>query len=226
MKVAIMLEECGFAYKVVEVDIGRGDQFRPEFLRISPNNKIPALVDHDGAEGPVELFESGAILVYLAAKARRLAGRDEQTRFAVLQWLFWQVGGLGPMAGQANHFRAFAPERVEYGIRRYTDEVNRLYGVMELRLQQAEFLAGEYSIADIACWPWIVPHRRQGQDLADFPALRRWFDRIRARPAVQRGFALGNERLMDPEGYDFLYGQTASVVAGRRQSHETADDGD
>jgi GST-like protein len=149
MKVAIMLEECGFPYNVVEVDIGRGDQFRPEFLRISPNNKIPALVDHDGAEGPVELFESGAILVCLADKAGRLAGGDDRSRYSVLQWLFWQVGGLGRMAGQANHFRAFAPENVDYGIRRYTDEVDRLYGLLELRLEQTEYLAGEYSIADI-----------------------------------------------------------------------------
>ncbi len=216
MKVAIMLEECGFDYEVVPVDIGRGEQFAPDFLRISPNNKIPALIDHSGPDGPIALFESGAILLYLAEKAGRLAGGTMKDRFEVLQWLFWQVGGLGPMAGQAHHFRAFAPERVDYGIRRYTDEVNRLYGVMERRLAEAEFLAGAYSIADIACWPWVVPHERQGQDLASFPSVQRWFETVRARPAVQRGFLLGNERQMDRAGYAFLYGQTAAMVEEQR----------
>ncbi len=139
--------------------------------------------------------------------------------------MFWQVGGLGPTAGQANHFRAFAPEHIDYGIRRYSAAVNRLHGVLDRRLEQTEYRAGEYSIAD-ACWPWIVPHRGQAEDLADFPALQRWSDRITARPAVQRDFELGNERLMDPEGYEFLYGQTASVVKRRRESHDTSRDGD
>ncbi|MGW8367411.1 MAG: glutathione S-transferase N-terminal domain-containing protein, partial [Gammaproteobacteria bacterium] len=145
MKVAIMLEECELEYNVIPVDIGRGEQFAPEFLRLSPNNKIPALIDQEGEGGSIELFESGAILLYLAEKTGRLIGRDRRARVEILKWLFWQVGGLGPMAGQAHHFRAFAPERVDYGIRRYTDEVNRLYGVMNRQLSAAEYLAGEYS---------------------------------------------------------------------------------
>ncbi len=225
MKVAIMLEECELEYNVIPVDIGRGEQFAPEFLRLSPNNKIPALIDQEGEGGPIELFESGAILLYLAEKTGRLIGRDRRARVEILKWLFWQVGGLGPMAGQAHHFRAFAPERVDYGIRRYTDEVNRLYGVMNRQLSTAEYLAGEYSIADIACWPWIVPHERQGQNLGDFPALRRWFETVRERPAVQRGFLLGNERQMDQEGYRFLYGQTAATVEERLRRNPAAREG-
>lgn len=220
IKVAIMLEECGLAYRMVPVDITRGGQFEPAFLEISPNNRIPALVDHDAAGGPLELFESGAILLYLAEKSRRFLPADTQGRYAVLKWLFWQVGGLGPMAGQAHHFRAFAAEQVPYGIRRYTDECNRLYGVMNRRLERMEYLGGDYSIADMAAWPWIQPHERQGQRLEDFPAVRRWFEAIGERPAVRRALALGHERHADPEAYRFLYGQTAASVEAQRRQRE------
>jgi GSH-dependent disulfide-bond oxidoreductase len=220
LKIAMMLEECALEYRIVEVDILRGAQFDPAFLRLSPNNRIPAIVDHDAPGGPLSVFESGAILLYLAEKSGQLLPRDTHGRWDVVQWLFWQVAGLGPMAGQAHHFRAFAPERVPYGIQRYTDEVNRLYGVLERRLVDREFVAGPYSIADIACWPWIVPHERQGQSLADFPNLRRWFDAVRERPAVRRAYARGHERTADAEAYRYLYGQTAGSVEQRRREHE------
>lgn len=217
LKIAIMLEECGLSYEVTTVDIGRGEQFHPDYLAINPNNKIPAIVDHDTG---MVLFESGAILIYLAEKAGRFLSTEREARMRTLAWLFWQVGGLGPMAGQAHHFRAFAEEKIPYGIRRYTDEVNRLYGVMDRQLHEYEYLAGEYSIADIACWPWVVPHERQGQTLDDFPDVKRWFESVRSRPGVRRGFALGHEKTMDREGYRFLYGQTAAMVneQARRQS--------
>ncbi len=218
IKAAIMLEECGLEYRVVPVDISRGEQFEPAFLELSPNNKIPALVDHGAATGPLELFESGAILLYLAEKTGRFLPADTQGRFAVLKWLFWQVGGLGPMGGQAHHFRAFATEQVPYGIRRYTDECNRLYGVMNRALERTGYLAGDYSIADMAAWPWVQPHERQGQRLEDFPAVQRWFEAVRARPAVSRALALGHERHADREAFRYLYGQTAgSVEAERRE---------
>ncbi len=215
LKVAIMLEECEFDYELKPVDIGRGEQFDPEFLRISPNNKIPAIVDRGSPGGPHAVFESGAVLMYLAETTGRFVPVDWRARSQVMQWLFWQVGGLGPMAGQAHHFRAFALEQVPYGIRRYTDECNRLYGVLDKRLEGREYIAGEYSIADMACWPWVVPHERQGQDLEDFPNVQRWFHLVRDRPGVQRGFALGHEVVMDQAGYEFLYGQTAAIVAER-----------
>lgn len=212
MKVAIMLEECGLDYRLVFVDITRGGQFEPAFLAISPNNKIPALVDHDAPGGPLALFESGAILAWLGEKTGRFLPADVHGRYAVLKWLFWQVGGLGPMAGQAHHFRAFASEQVPYGIKRYTDEVNRLYGVMNRALDEREFLAGDYSIADMAAWPWVKPHERQGQRLEDFPNVKRWFEAVAARPAVRRALELGNERHADRESYRHLYGQTAAMV--------------
>lgn len=212
MKAAIMLEECGLDYRIVFVDITRGGQFDPAFLAISPNNRIPAMVDHDAPGGPLELFESGAILTWLAEKTGRFMPAGVHGRYAVLKWLFWQVGGLGPMAGQAHHFRAFASEHVPYGIRRYTDEVNRLYGVMNRALGEREYLAGDYSIADMAAWPWVQPHERQGQRLEDFPQLKRWFETLAARPAVRRALALGHERHADREGYRHLYGQTAATV--------------
>jgi GST-like protein len=215
LKIAMMLEECGLPYRIVEVDILRGAQFAPEFLRISPNNRIPAIVDTAAEGGPLSVFESGAILQYLAEKSGQLLPANPRGRYDVLQWLYWQVGGLGPMAGQAHHFRAFAAEVVPYGIKRYTDEVNRLYGVMDRRLADRPYLAGEYSIADIACWPWIVPHERQGQSLGDFPHVRRWFDAIRERPAVRRAYEKGHERMADAEAYKFLYGQTAQSVENR-----------
>jgi len=215
LKISIMLEECGLPYRIVEVNILRGEQFKPEFLRIAPNNRIPAIVDHDAAGGPLAIFESGAILQYLAGKSGQFLPEEPHRRFDVLQWLFWQVGGLGPMAGQAHHFRAFAPERIPYGIQRYTDECNRLYGVLDRRLADREFVAGEYSIADMACWPWIVFHERQGQALETVPNLRRWFDAVRARPAVRRAYDRGYERMADSESYQYLYGQTADSVTAR-----------
>jgi GSH-dependent disulfide-bond oxidoreductase len=215
LKIAMMLEECGLPYCIVEVDILRGAQFAPDFLRISPNNRIPAIVDTAAEGGPLSVFESGAILQYLAEKSGCLLPADPRGKYDVLQWLCWQVGGLGPMAGQAHHFRAFAAEVVPYGIKRYTDEVNRLYGVMDRRLADRPYLAGEYSIADIACWPWIVSHERQGQSLADFPHVWRWFEAIRERPAVRRAYEKGHERMADAEAYKFLYGQTAQSVENR-----------
>jgi GST-like protein len=211
LKATIALEETGLPYRISPIDILRGEQFAPAFLAVSPNNRIPAIVDH-GVTPRLSIFESGAVLMYVAEKAGRYLPRDVGQRFDVLQWLFWQVGGLGPMAGQAHHFRAFASEVVPYGIRRYTDEVNRLYGVLDRRLADREYIAGDYSIADMAAWPWIVPHARQGQDLAHFPNVRRWFERVRDRPAVRRACELGVERGADPEAYRFLYGQTAASV--------------
>lgn len=221
LKIAIMLEECGLPYQVVPVDIGGGEQFRPEYLALNPNNKIPTIVDR---ETGISVFESGAILIYLAEKSKQFLSETPDERIEVLSWLFWQVGGLGPMAGQAHHFRAFATETVPYGIDRYTNEVNRLYGVMNQRLGDAEFLAGEYSIADIACWPWIVPHERQGQDLDEFRNVKRWFETMRERPAVMRGFALGHEQMVDQESYAFLYGQTAARVKELEAKQDKKDD--
>lgn len=212
LKITIMLEECGIDYRIQPVNITRGEQFKPEFLAISPNNKVPAIVDLAAPTGPLVLFESGAILVYLAEKTGRFLPSDVAGRFEVLKWLFWQVGGLGPMAGQAHHFRAFATEHVPYGITRYTNEVNRLYGVLDRALQGRDYVAGEYSIADMAMWPWVQPHERQGQNLNDFPAIKRWYSAMEARPAVQRAFSLGHERHADREGYRHLYGQTAASL--------------
>jgi GST-like protein len=213
LKVAIMLEECQLPYRCVPVDITRGEQFDPNFLRISPNNKIPAIVDPDRPGGALPIFESGAILTYLAEKTGRFLPAEPLARYAVMQWLFWQVGGLGPMAGQAHHFRAFASEHVPYGITRYTNEVNRLYGVLDRQLSMTDFVAAEYSIADMAIWPWIKPFERQGQKLEDFPALQRWFTAVGERLAVLRALQQGHERRADEEGHRHLYGQTAASVA-------------
>lgn len=214
-KISIFLEETGLPYRVVPVNIGRGEQFKPEFLAISPNNRMPAIVDDDppGGGAPISVFESGAILIYLAEKTGKLMPADLRGRMEVLQWLMWQMGGLGPMSGQAGHFRAYAPEKIPYGIDRYTNEVNRLYGVMNKRLADRPFLAGEYSIADIASFPWVVPWERLGQSLADFPHLERWFKEMQARPAVERGLAVGAELRqsgpMDEEAKKVLFGQKA-----------------
>ncbi|MCM5680010.1 glutathione binding-like protein [Schlegelella sp. S2-27] len=188
-KVHIMLEECGLPYKVFPVDIGAGDQFKPEFLSISPNNKIPAIVDPVGPDGkPVALFESGAILLYLASKCAKLLPKSDRQKFEVLQWLMFQMGGVGPMLGQAHHFRMYAPEKIDYAINRYTNEARRLYGVMDKRLAQSKYIGGpEYSIADIAVFPWLRSWKNQGIDWNDYPHLKGWFDEIAARPAVQRG---------------------------------------
>jgi len=198
-KISIMLEECGLPYELKPVNIGKGEQFAPAFLKISPNNRMPAIVDPDGPGGrPISIFESGAILQYLGRKTGKFYPADERKRVEVDQWLFWQMGGLGPMAGQNNHFRMYAPEKLPYAIERYTNEVNRLYGVMNKRLADRKFLAGAYSIADMACWGWVLPWERQGQNIADFPHLKAWLDRLSARPAVQRGFALGKELRQPP----------------------------
>jgi len=187
-KVHIMLEECGLEYNVHPINILEGDQFDAEFLKISPNNKMPAIVDTEGPEGkPYSLFESGAILMYLAEKTGKFMPQDMTGRYLVIQWLMFQMGGIGPMCGQAHHFRQYAPENIQYAIDRYTNEVGRLYNVLDRRLGDAEYVAGDYSIADMALWPWIRPYERQGQDLADFPNLERWFKDIEKRPAVQRG---------------------------------------
>jgi GST-like protein len=195
-KVHIMLEECGLPYRVHAVDIGAGDQFEPEFLKISPNNKIPAIVDSDGPDGrPIWLFESGAILIYLAGKTGKFLPADVRGKYVALQWLMFQVGGVGPMLGQAHHFRIYAPEKIEYAINRYTNEAKRLYNVMDRRLGEARWFAGdEYSIADIAIFPWTRSHANQGVDLADYPNFKRWFDAMAARPAVQRGVQVLAER--------------------------------
>jgi len=212
-KVTILLEELGVPYKIVPVNIGAGEQFQPDFLGISPNNRMPAIVDHEPVDGsgPLSIFESGAILEYIAEKHGKFLPRDVRGKYEVLQWVYWQMGGLGPMSGQANHFRAYAANSIEYAINRYTDEVNRLYGVMNTRLADREFLAGPYSIADMMSWPWVVTYERLGQDLNEFPYLKRWFETMKARPAVERGFAVGRElrREMSEEAKKILFGQRA-----------------
>jgi GSH-dependent disulfide-bond oxidoreductase len=215
-KISIMLEECGLPYVVRPVDISKGEQFAPAFLAVSPNNRIPAVVDPRGPAGrPISVFESGAILQYLGRKTGKFYPHDERARVAVEEWLFWQVGGLGPMAGQANHFRRYAPEQISYAVARYTDEVNRLFGVMNARLAEREFLAGRYSVADMACVGWVKLADRMGQDLsAQFPHLNRWFSAITARPAVKRAFAIRVEAaskvdIHDPKVRALLFGQKA-----------------
>jgi GST-like protein len=216
LKVKLFLEEAGLPYRIVPVNIGKGEQFKPEFLAISPNNKIPAIVDHLPAGGgaPVSLFESGAILLYLAEKTGRFIPADLRGRVEVLQWLLWQMAGLGPMAGQIGHFNVYAPEKVPYAIERYTKETHRLYGVLNKRLAEREFVAGAYSIADIACYPWIVPHRAHGQNLDDFPHLKRWFETIGARPATMKTYegvqdAYAPAQPISAEQRKVLFGQTA-----------------
>ena len=190
-KVSVMLEECGLPYTAHKVNIGQNEQFKPEFLAISPNNRIPAIVDPDGPDGkPIHLFESGAILVYLAGKTGKFLPTSTKGKYEALQWLMWQMGGVGPMFGQAHHFLRAAPEQVPYGIKRYTDEARRLYGVLDRRLAEAAYMAGEYSIADIATYPWIARHEWHKVDLAEFPNVKRWYDTIGRRPAVARGMAV------------------------------------
>jgi GST-like protein len=190
-KISIMLEECALPYKVHFVNIGKGDQFKPEFLKIAPNNRMPAIVDPNGPGGkPISVFESGAILQYLARKTGKFYPRDERRRVEVDEWLFWQMAGLGPMAGQAHHFRLYAPEKIRYAIERYTNEWRRLYGVLEKKLEGRDFICGDYSIADMACIGWARPWERQGQDPAEFPNVKAWRDRVMQRPAVERGMAI------------------------------------
>ncbi|MHB8424685.1 MAG: glutathione S-transferase N-terminal domain-containing protein [Gammaproteobacteria bacterium] len=211
-KITICLEETGVPYTLHPVDIGNGDQFRPEFLRISPNNKMPALVDPVGPDGkPIALFESGAILLYLAEKTGRFLPRDPFNRYQVIQWLMFQISGVGPMLGQAHHFRGYAPEKIEYAINRYTQEAGRLYSVMDTQLAARDYIAGAYSIADMAIYPWVVPHERQGQALEDYPHLKRWFERLAVRPAVQRGMARLKElrtSAMTDKARETLFGNT------------------
>ena len=217
-KITLFLEEAGMAYRLVPVNISQGDQFKPEFLKIAPNNRIPAIVDTDPAEAgpPVSLFESGAILLYLAEKTGKFIPSDLRGRAEVLQWLFWQMGGLGPMAGQNHHFALYAPEKIPYAIDRYVKETSRLYAVLDKRLADRDFVAGAYSIADMAAYPWVVPWERQGQNLDDYPHLKRWFQTIAARPAVIRAYARAEEvntqKIMTEEAKKLLFGQGADTV--------------
>jgi GST-like protein len=217
-KITIFLEETGLPHRILPINIGRGEQFAADFLKIAPNNRIPAIVDHAPAGGgaPISLMESGAILLYLADKCERFIAPDLRGRTETLQWLFWQMGGLGPMAGQNHHFTQYAPEKIPYAIERYTKETARLYAVLNKCLADREFVAGDYSIADMASYPWIVPHRKQGQDLDDFPHLRRWFETIRARPATQRAYALAEKinpgPVVDEAAKKVLFGQDAGTV--------------
>lgn len=219
-KITIFLEETGLPYRIVPVNISSGEQFKAEFLTIAPNNRIPAIIDREPADGgaSLSLFESGAILQYLAEQTGRFLPVDPRGRAEVTQWLFWQMGGLGPMAGQNHHFVQYAPERIPYAISRYVNETNRLYGVLNRRLADRPFVAGDYSIADMASYPWIVPHERQQQSLGDFPHLKRWFETIRARPAVQRAYELARKINEAPVVSDqsrfVLFGQTAQNAAG------------
>jgi len=222
-KISIMLEECGLPYRCIPVNIGQGEQFRPEFLAISPNNRMPAIVDHAPAApgAPVSVFESGAILMYLAEKTGRFWSTHLRERYAQMQWLMWQMGGLGPMSGQNGHFRVYAPEKVPYAIERYGNEVNRLYGVLDGQLQRtgAHVAGDDYSIADMAILPWIRLHEAYEIPLESFPHLRRWHDALMERPAVQRGLALGRElrKPMTDEQRKVLFGQTAASVRASAQ---------
>lgn len=220
-KITMFLEETGTPYTIVPVNIGKGEQFKPDFLKIAPNNRMPAIVDHQPKDGgaPVEIFESGAILLYLAEKYGQFMPSDIRKRYDVIQWVMWQMGGLGPMAGQNHHFNVYAPEKLPYAIDRYVKETNRLYGVMNKRLADREFLAGDYSIADMMSYPWVVPWKRQSQNIDDFPHLRRWFNAIRERPATVRAYELTDKvnpnaavGIQTDEARKILFGQTAAVV--------------
>jgi GST-like protein len=221
-KITMFLEEAGLPYKIIPINIGKGDQFKPEFLAIAPNNRMPAIVDHapNGGTKPLSIFESGAILLYLANKSGQFLSTELYARNDALQWLFWQMGGLGPMAGQNHHFNNYAPEKIPYAINRYVNETNRLYGVLNKRLADREFVAGEYSIADMASYPWIVPYKNQSQNIDDFPHLKRWLEAIEQRPATQRAYAkakevnpdFGQPAIRTEEEKKLLFGQTAAVV--------------
>jgi GST-like protein len=216
-KITIFLEESGLNYQIIPVNIGMGDQFKPDFLRIAPNNRMPAIVDHDPIDGgeSISIFESGAILLYLAEKTGQFLSTDLRIRQSVLEWLFWQMGGLGPMAGQNHHFSQYAPDKIPYAIDRYVRETNRLYGVLDRQLEGWNYIAGEYSIADMACYPWIVPHEKQQQTLTDFPNLKRWFEAMQGRLAVIRAYEKGqpfsNNPVITEESRKILFGQTAST---------------
>src|SRR6476660_3155300 len=221
-KVTIFLEEAGVPYRIHPVNIGKGDQFKPDFLALSPNNRIPAILDTAPADGgaPISVFESGAILTYLAEKTGKFLPTDVRGRFEVMEWVFWQMAGLGPMAGQNHHFSQYAPERIPYATERYVKETNRLYGVLNKRLADRTFIAGDYSIADMASYPWVVPYKNQSQNIDDFPHLKRWLETIRERPATVRAYALAKEvnpnygqpAIRTEEERKLLFGQTAAVV--------------
>ncbi|MDJ0933912.1 MAG: glutathione S-transferase N-terminal domain-containing protein [Kiloniellales bacterium] len=217
-KITMFLEEAGLDYEIKPIDIGRGAQFEPDFLKIAPNNRMPAIVDHEPADGgaPISVFESGAILQYLAEKTGQFLPSDLRGRTEVMQWLFWQMGGLGPMLGQNHHFKVYAPEPLPYAIERYVNETTRLYNVLNRRLADRDFVAGAYSIADMACYPWIVPYERQGQNLDDFPQLKRWFEAVRARPATVRAYEKGElyrtRETVDEEAKKVLFGQTDTAA--------------
>jgi GSH-dependent disulfide-bond oxidoreductase len=217
-KITILLEEAGVPYRIVPVNIGKGDQFKPDFLRIAPNNRIPAIVDTAPADGgaPISIFESGAILQYLAEKTGKFLPADVRGRVEVMEWLFWQMAGLGPMAGQNHHFTQYAPERIPYATERYVKETNRLYGVLDKRLADHDYVAGAYSIADMAIYPWIVPYKNQQQNLNDFPHVKRWFETMAARPAVVRAYerarAINQSAVVSEESRAILFGQTAAVT--------------
>ena len=217
-KITIFLEETGTPYRIIPVNIGAGDQFQPDFLRIAPNNRMPAIVDSDPGDGrdPISVFESGAILVYLAAKTGRYFPRQTRAWVEVLQWLFWQMAGLGPMAGQNHHFTQYAPEKIPYAIDRYVRETSRLYAVLDRQLTDRQFITRDYSIADMAAYPWVVPHQRQKQNLDDFPNLKRWFESIRSRPAVVRAYdkgkAISSQPVVDEKSRAILFGQSAETV--------------
>jgi GSH-dependent disulfide-bond oxidoreductase len=215
-KITIMFEECGLSYEIKPVNIGRGDQFKPEFLAIAPNNRMPAIVDPDGPGGkPISIFESGAILQYLGRKTGKFYPQEERACVEVEQWLYWQMTNLGPNCGQAHHFRNYSQEKIAYAIDRYTNEVNRLYGVMNTRLEDRPYLAGDYSIADMASYPWVRPYKNQGQDLAEFPSLEKWFQRMHDRPAVAKAVKIGEELranynlATDKDAQKVLFGQRA-----------------
>lgn len=217
-KITIFLEEAEVPYRIVPVNISKGEQFKPDFLAISPNNRMPAIVDRNPKDGggPISVFESGAILLYLAEKTGKFPPSGLRDRIEVMEWLFWQMAGLGPMAGQNHHFSQYAPEKIPYAIERYVKETNRLYGVLNKRLADREFVTGHYSIADMAIYPWVVPHERQCQKLEDFPHLKRWFEAMHGRPAVGRAYAKAKEINTAPtvseESKKLLFGQTAAVV--------------
>jgi GSH-dependent disulfide-bond oxidoreductase len=217
-KITMFLEEAGLEYKIIPVNIGKGEQFKAEFLAVSPNNRIPAIVDHKPKDGgkAITVFESGAILLYLAEKTGRFISADTRKRYETVEWLFWQMGGLGPMSGQNNHFAHYALDKIPYAIDRYRNEVNRLYGVLNKRLAGRDFIAGDYSIADMASYPWVVPYERQGQKIEDFPHLKAWFERIKARPATVKAYEIAKSINTAPsiteESRKILFGQTASVV--------------
>lgn len=215
-KITIFLEEAGLPYRIIPVDISKGDQFKPDFLKIAPNNRIPAIVDTEPADGgdPISIFESGAILEYLADKTGKFLPKEPRARVDVLQWLFWQMAGLGPMAGQNHHFVQYAPERIAYAMDRYVNETNRLYGVLDKQLAGRDFVAGEYSIADMAIYPWIVPYKKQKQSLESFANLKRWFDAMAQRPAIKRAYELAREintkSDISEESRAILFGQTST----------------